>query len=225
MMNEYSRMMDKVRLSDGKRKEILTALEKTAPRKRRMPTAAKAALAAALVCGCLLSAAAAGLPGRVYSLLTGGRATVTGGAAHLDVDPRKEPLCPAEAREGRLWFTAGGQEVDITDLVSQDTPYIYRTADPDSGETGYVIVGGTAEDFGWAEITVMGTVRFMAASDNAAETVYRWEGRSVPESQMTDGQLEAWQAVKDAGGKADVTAVYSPWLDKALGQLGFAELK
>lgn len=54
--------------------------------------------------------------------------------------------------DGRLIFTQNdGRRVDITDMVSEETPYIYDGSDPDTGMTYYVIMGGTPESFGWFE--------------------------------------------------------------------------
>lgn len=58
--------------------------------------------------------------------------------------------------DGRLFFHQDdGQDIDITDLISVETPYIYDGSDPESEMTYYVILGGTPEHYGWFEwITV-----------------------------------------------------------------------
>lgn len=55
----------------------------------------------------------------------------------------------AEVREGRLYFTGHGEEIDITDQVQEGKPYIY-TYEKEDGSTVYMIVGmeGTVENFG-----------------------------------------------------------------------------
>ena len=54
--------------------------------------------------------------------------------------------------EGRLIFTQNdGQRIDITDLVSKETPYIYDASDPETGMVYYIVMGGTPESFGWFE--------------------------------------------------------------------------
>lgn len=55
-----------------------------------------------------------------------------------------------ELEEGRLWFVAGGQRVDVTDQVDEETPYVYTSTDGESN-LHYIIVGGTSEDYGWFE--------------------------------------------------------------------------
>ena len=51
---------------------------------------------------------------------------------------------------GRLWFVAGSQRVDVTDQVDEETPYVYTVTD-EEGNLHYIIVGGTPEDYGWFE--------------------------------------------------------------------------
>ena len=54
--------------------------------------------------------------------------------------------------DGRLIFTQGDSQcIDITDLVSEETPYIYDGSDPDSEMVYYVVMGGTPEAYGWLE--------------------------------------------------------------------------
>lgn len=54
--------------------------------------------------------------------------------------------------DGRLYFTQDdGQRIDVTDLISEDTPYIYDGSDPDTGMTYYIVMGGTPESYGWFE--------------------------------------------------------------------------
>lgn len=52
--------------------------------------------------------------------------------------------------EGRLWFVADGQRLDVTDQVDDDTPYVHTLID-EQGNLRYWIVGGTPEDYGWFE--------------------------------------------------------------------------
>lgn len=52
--------------------------------------------------------------------------------------------------EGRLWFVADGQNLDVTDWVDDETPYVHTAVD-EEGNLHYWIVGGTTEDYGWFE--------------------------------------------------------------------------
>jgi len=53
----------------------------------------------------------------------------------------------AEARDGRLYFTANGENRDITDETSLEKPFIYTYVDGQNVEH-CLIVGGTPENFG-----------------------------------------------------------------------------
>ena len=55
-----------------------------------------------------------------------------------------------ELEEGRLWFLVEGQRLDITDQVDEKTPYVWTRWER-NGDLHYVLVGGTPEDYGWAE--------------------------------------------------------------------------
>lgn len=58
---------------------------------------------------------------------------------------------PAEVIDGRLIFTADGQHIDITGIISEQSPYIYETVNPGTELPDIFIVGGTPENFGWIE--------------------------------------------------------------------------
>ena len=53
-------------------------------------------------------------------------------------------------KEGQLWFTANGENIDITEQVSEDRAFTYKYTDG-QGITHYLIVGGAPETFGYAE--------------------------------------------------------------------------
>ena len=55
--------------------------------------------------------------------------------------------------DGRVIFKAEGQETDITDIINEGTPYIYRVkhADEFGGDyDSYILVGGPPANCGWA---------------------------------------------------------------------------
>lgn len=56
---------------------------------------------------------------------------------------------PAELRDGRLYFIANGENIDITDQISDTQAYTYSFSDEQG--TYYLVVGGKPESFGWAE--------------------------------------------------------------------------
>ena len=53
----------------------------------------------------------------------------------------------------RLYLNVDGEHIDITDHIDRKTPYIYSYTVPETGNTGYVIAGGTTEEYGVVELT------------------------------------------------------------------------
>lgn len=194
-------------------------------KKPRLPGAARTALAAALIGGSLLTAAVAAdlptLPSRVYHFFSGGSSTVEPGEDPGIIGIAGEitgssQAGPVTVEDGRLWFTVDGQRLDITDLVDENTPYIFERTDAATGETGYVVAGGTAEDFGWAEFfPARNAVRSMMG-ENAWRSVVLVDGEPVP----FDPRAEVEDSMRDEDGNVEVTTVNRPWLDAALEQLG-----
>lgn len=54
--------------------------------------------------------------------------------------------------DGRLYFNLNGESTDITDLIDQKTPYICGYKNSQSGETNYIIIGGTPEEYGIIDV-------------------------------------------------------------------------
>lgn len=128
----------------------MNMMEHTDTGKRRLPKAGTIALAAALAVGCALSIAA-GLPAQVYHFIGGGSVTVDPNTNTAYYD-RLDAVPPAEVDgNGRLWLTVDDQRLDITDKISEDAPYLYERTDPATGQKGYLMLGGTVDDFGWME--------------------------------------------------------------------------
>ena len=57
---------------------------------------------------------------------------------------------PAVYRNGRLYFTANGENVDITDKISNTKAFTYTYRD-ERAITHYLLVGGSRERYGYAE--------------------------------------------------------------------------
>ena len=211
-MKDYRHMMRQVMLSDEKKEEIMDMLENKNTQKRRMPAVAKIALVAALAVGCVLSIAA-GLPAQVYNLMSGGQLVIEPGSASITFND--DEAAPLTIEDGRLWFTADGEKVDITGKVDENTPYIYERTDPATGNKGYVIVGGTIDDHGWAEIfmTEDGTCAVMG--ENFSTSIVAIAGENVTWTELTEAQLDMLNE-----GSGTITSVNHPWLDKAIEQLG-----
>ena len=222
-MTDYRHMMGQIALSDKKKGEILDMLENRPTRRRRRLPAAKLVLAAALALVFLLCAAA-GMPGLfAYHFANGGSAAMEAYGPHIVCGD--DNYRPAEVRDGRLWFTVDGQETDITDLVDEETPYIYTRIDPISGAEGYVVVGGTPENFGWAEFYMVdGTSGAFGMSVNSSEEVLEIDGQTLPRSELTEEQQERVRSERRGAQPGEDpfhgTIVERPWLMAAKERLG-----
>ena len=122
--------------------------------KRR--TGRKLILLAAALAACLALAGWA-WGERVYQFISGSTLSAGGtpaaGSISVDLtDGLNEAGDSAiiAQEEGRLWFVATGERIDVTDLVDETTPYVW-TRWLEDGSLHYIIVGGTPEDYGWAE--------------------------------------------------------------------------
>lgn len=220
-MRDYRHMMSQVALSDRKRNEIMDMLENKQPQKRRMMSVKKLVLVAALAVGCVLCIAA-GIPARVYHFLGGGAVSVQpgpwgdgsdGGEIVLTVPgPEDAPLV---LEDGRLWFVGGGERTDVTGLIDENTPYIYEHTDPVTGYRGWLILGGTPEDFGWAEYADVGS-----GSGLTGKRFFRiyvtLDGERIRDTDLTREQRER----TDQMDSIPTEVVYAPWLVSAMEQLG-----
>ena len=105
-------------------------------------------LTAAVLAACL------GLVGwtygeRVYQFMCGGQ--LVSGEHQTSLEWDKEARAQVLSVDGRVWFVADGQRLDITDRIDEETPYLYAWQDGQGNRSG-LIVGGTPEHCGWAEI-------------------------------------------------------------------------
>lgn len=121
--------------------------------RRRFPVVFVAALAAIFLMG------AAGVV-TIYHLVVGFNIEQTEERFSVDFSTG---IAPAVIENDRLWFIADGQHIDITDSIDENTPYIYTTVNTTTNRTSYIIIGGTPDNFGYAEIwTNNGIVGFAA---------------------------------------------------------------
>lgn len=232
MRKEYRHMMEQAALSDEKKEEIMNRMEHTDARKRRLPKAGVIALAAALAAGCALSIAA-GLPAQVYHFIGGGSVTVDPNTDTAYYD-RLNAVPPAEVDgNGRLWLTVDDQRLDITDKISEDAPYLYERTDPATGQKGYLMLGGTVDDFGWMEWFQMDGDWFWHAENcmrNQSNSFSMGQAGGVSiGTGAAAAEDPAPAASRDVGNTtqseytADDTAPYSidfrPWVQKGIDQL------
>lgn len=138
-------------VDENKVKETVLTQVRWKKRKGRTVLVLAAALAACLV----LAGWTYGE--RIYQFISGSQVTISGSAGMGSgtvtlsdgLDENGDPTI-ITLEEGRLWFVAGDQRVDVTDQVDEETPYIW-TQWLEDGSLHYIVVGGTPEDYGWFE--------------------------------------------------------------------------
>lgn len=215
-MSSYWRMMEQVTLSDRKKEEIMEMLENQGTQKRRMPKAGKLILAAALAVGCVLSIAA-GLPAQVYNFMSGGMMVNMPGSNRSESTMSAEN--PLILDNGRIYLTANGEKLDITDKMDENTPYIVEHTDKENGTSGYFIAGGTPDHFGWVEIFVADGVILGASGRDYEDELYTMPDGS--EIILNDLPIEERMKLSEEnGGMLTFTPVHHPWFQAALDQLG-----
>lgn len=125
-----------------------------------------------------------------------------------------------EEEGGRLFFNpADGQRLDITDMVSEETPYIYDGSDLDTDLTYYVIMGGTPDFYGcfeWIDAPYPfddsnGSVEFITGAEKGRCTTYMY---------FMDGP----DRVNDVGGSGMGAVHWEDVLDHAWLLAGLKEL-
>ena len=195
-------------------------LENKGTQKRRKPSMKALVLAAALAVGCVLSIAA-GLPAQVYNFMSGGMVSIEGGKTDNITDcvkwePIDEQNAPIVLEDGKLWFVNGEKRTDLTGLIDENTPYIYEHTDSATGNKGYVIVGGTADDFGWAEFFLAEGGAASMTGNNYADTYLTIDGVRQPSYELSEELVEKL----NNDPSYELESVNRPWFQAALDQLG-----
>lgn len=86
--------------------------------------------------------------------------------------------------DGRLIFRLGDNTTDVTDLIDNQTPYIYAYTNADTGRKSYIVLGGTPEEYcmvdfsyldgiGWRGYGCMDSIDGNAVSADVEEDVVR----------------------------------------------------
>lgn len=180
-MKEIETLYDSIHMPQELEHRILTS----APQSRhsfRPAAALAAALVLVVLVGCTPSVQAAVkdlVTATFPSLdLTIEYKTYEDGTQQMQVSVDTESGTFAEVRDGRLFFTGNGEEMDITDQITEETPFYY-TYDQDDYEITLVVgYDGTIENFGTHEFIkqngqwVTGTGRNYL--DMETETAYPW---------------------------------------------------
>lgn len=140
-------------LAVDEEKAVSELLAQVKPKKKMKPIfkALIAAAAAAVLAG--TAAAATLVVSKQFTTPTNLVVIDGNGISDIDIQLYIAQIdIPLRVEEGnRLIFTAGGEHTDITDLVDENTPYIYPYVNTE-GDTCYIIVGGAEGDYGYAEL-------------------------------------------------------------------------
>lgn len=216
---------------DNKLKSTYTQLEgRERPAKRKGVRPVRMALVAAALVVIGVLCIAAGVPYKIYNFLSGGSVAVVPessgiiGGAEMEVPNEKN--APLVLENGRLWFVNNGERTDVTDLIDENTPYIYENVDPATGNKGYVILGGTVDDFGWAEYADLDGCAGMMG-DNFAQYYVILDGERFLLTELTSSQMQQIHDMSEIGEDGvdrasglESETVYRPWLTAAMEQLG-----
>ena len=197
---------------------VLEQLPAAAPAKKKMPRRKKLFLAGALA-AVLVVLVGAGFP-YIQHRLVGGKLFF-----EQTADSRVIGLVHygpiIELEDGRLYFTQDDERIDVTDLVSEETPYLYDGSDPDSGLTYYLILGGTPECYGYLEWV-------------AAPNPFTYDSNGPAPVTDGDGRIASYDFMisSDASGNEEVIGelhtdavrmedeMDHPWLLAGLAELG-----
>ena len=154
-MNNLTNFFDSVHMPKECEARILNTI--TTPRRKFRPAAAVAAVVAlVLVLGMSPTVRAAvedWITTRFPGLdLTIQQRTTEEGIEEMIVSIDTEVPTFAYTENGRLYFTGNGENLDITDEITEEKPYFYTCKD-DRGYEIYFVVGydGTIENFGTYE--------------------------------------------------------------------------
>lgn len=194
---------------------VLASVKAPAPvKKGRMPKRKKILLAAALA-AVLVVLVGAGSSTFVQGLLTG--------RVEYEITPDKQTVSvihdkpPVRQEDGRIWFVANGQRIDITDLIDEETPFIYDGCDPDTKLVDYLIVGGVPGNVGWYEYFRAPNVPYCGGSDNALVAYYESaDGVRYLKNELTQ---EQWEEISSDTGEWEVVYVERPWVAAAEAEL------
>lgn len=132
--------------------------EQLAKKRRRIAIAGSAVLPAIMLAAAVGVGAAAMQvrPDNIESDTELGGASAEGNVnagtaeALLRVDVTKPPV---KLVDGRVILTEHGIDLDITDGISEDKPYIGEGMEP-TGMKSLFVIGGTPEDYGWARFVM-----------------------------------------------------------------------
>ena len=171
-------------------------------RKNRRPIAAVIAVGAVAVLTVTAFASGGGVLERVFRMMTGSTVTqgIDGDGVYYAENSVEEPVSPVELRAGgRLYLTVNGEDRDITDLCSYETPYVYECTGED-GLRHTFIIGGEPDSIGWVEYasadidgTALSSTALSIPEDADLHTL-PWLQKGL--EQVTGGRTVIWEVAE-----------------------------
>ena len=146
-------------------KAVGDLLAQVKPEKKKMKPIFKVLIAAAALVGLMGSTAANGV---YFTTITGESNAYyidENGMHHYEstshLDGTEALARIVQLEDDRLYFVADGGKTDITDLIDEETPYIYKFHDLPTDKPNcenYIIVGGTPEQYGFISFVPTGSL-------------------------------------------------------------------
>ena len=100
--------------------------------------------------------------------------------------------------DDRLYLNIGGESTEITDLIDHDMPYIYTYTDPQNALPAYVIAGGTADGYGYADMFYVDGIGWVCIGslydgngDGTGDLNVRIEYYLSDQTTITDGDIKS----------------------------------
>lgn len=156
MKEQVKEMFAQVTMPEETERKVRQAMAETQKSKRKNPgnLRAVATLAAMMALVFVISpqarAAVNGLVRYVVSDARFIRDSESGEVMEVVIDEESESNMFIEVGDGKFYFSADGQYIDITDKTSMETPYIYTYVD-DANIEHMLIIGGVPDNFGVSE--------------------------------------------------------------------------
>ena len=156
MKEQVKEMFDQITMPEETERKIRQVIAGEWKPKKRNPGLLRAAatvaamLALILVISPTARAAVNELVRYVVADASFVRDSETGEVMEVVVDEEGESNMFIEVGDGKFYFSANGQYIDITDKTSMETPYIYTYVDASNIEH-MLIIGGEPDNFGVSE--------------------------------------------------------------------------
>ena len=133
-------------------------IEKAAGTKKRMKPVAKMLIGVAAAAALAVGATAA-----TVVIMQGSVKNAAGATYNYEITDHGYSISLSVADYGsiltleddRLYFNINDERTDVTDLMDNQTPYIYAYTNKDTGLKNYMVLGGTPEEYYFIDLTYL----------------------------------------------------------------------